>query len=73
MNPSINQLYLMQSCRKLGIPENFVPIFLVRCGASEAEYQDLVKQGMVETKDGRIQLTKAGKRVFKREHQRGYF
>ena len=70
---SVGQLYLMQSCRKSGVPEELIPNFLSRCGASEAEYRGLVERGLIESKNGRILLTKEGKQTYNREREKGRF
>ncbi len=70
---SFGQLYLLQSCRKAGFPEELLPNFLSRCGATGEEHQDLVSRGLIESKGGRLVLTRTGKRTYEGERKRGGF
>ena len=70
---TVAQLYLMQACRKAGVPEELIPNFLSRCGTSQEEYLDLRERGLVESKNGRILLTKEGKQTYNREREKGRF
>ena len=70
---TVNQLYLMMSCRKNGISAELLPHFLLRCSLTDSQFVELIRDGILETKKGRLVLTKAGERMYKIEHAKGYF
>ena len=70
---STAQLCLLRSLKSRGVPVELRDVFLSRCGASLQELWDLRDAGTVEEKEGRLQMTDWGKRIYRRESKGRYF
>ncbi|OAI52550.1 hypothetical protein AYO44_16555 [Planctomycetaceae bacterium SCGC AG-212-F19] len=72
---SITQLHLLRSLVRAGWESNalMLTVLLNRCGATEADWRQLIDAGLVEEKGGRIWLTGVGEKEFKRERKGRWF
>lgn len=70
---SISQLHVLRSVLSRGVPYDLVTILLNRCGATLAEWQELLDRGIVVERDRRYVMTDEGKRIYRKEKQGRYF
>lgn len=67
------QLHLLRSLDGRGFPVNLLENFVLRCGASPAEWEALVRGGLVEDRAGRFELTDKGRREYRKAKKGRYF
>ena len=67
------QLCLARSLLKAGIPADLMKWFLPRCGASEAEWQEMRDAKAVNLRAGRFRLSDEGRREYRKQSQGKYF
>lgn len=72
-NFNIHQLMMLRSLLRNGWPCELLEYLPRRCGASQADWDVLVEAGLVEQAAGRWQLTKEGKRAYRRGSVGKYF
>src|ERR1700724_4350818 len=63
---STPQLCLLRCLKTRDMEATLLPILLRRCGASEVEWDALLGQGTVEDRKGRIAVTEAGQKTYKK-------
>lgn len=66
-------LCLLRSLESRSIETGLVPIFLTRCGATAADYDDLKTAGHVRERAGRTEITDDGRRAYRKAKVGRYF
>lgn len=65
------QLCLLRCLDKRPFPAELLDIFLARCGASQGQWNELA--GAVATRNGYLELTQAGRKLYRTEKKGRYF
>lgn len=73
MTLSIPQLHLLRSLDSQGWADDLHSILLVRCGATQDDWQKLVEAEFVRKHNGRWSLTGEGRREYNRQKKNRYF
>jgi hypothetical protein len=70
---TVPQLHLLRSLSSRSFETTLVPIFLRRCGATEAEWEALRGAGYVRDRKGMTILTEAGRKAYRKGKVGRYF
>lgn len=67
------QLCVARSLKLRGCPSDLMHIYLTRCGATQAEFDEMLSASFVSEQDFRFSLTKQGEREYNKQKRGQYF
>lgn len=74
MKLNIHQLMLLRGMMPQGWPPDLVHIHVVRCGATQEEWEELLREELIgPDENGRLWMTKQGKKEYEKQRQGQYF